>query len=111
MALIYSIYIDPAMDCRDLWEELHHRYVPTLKAGWTLWPAAHAINFAFVPSQHRILYTNVVSVLGTYVLSKAASGHIAHLPEKKRRGKKMLESEEEYLPNEVLFDGVNVKLD
>lgn len=42
--------------------KLKEKFVPTLIASYTLWPAAHAINFKFVPSQQRILYTNIVSV-------------------------------------------------
>ena len=42
--------------------KLKEKFIPTLVASYTLWPAAHAINFKFVPSQQRILYTNVVSV-------------------------------------------------
>ena len=42
--------------------KLKEKFVPTVIASYTLWPAAHAINFKFVPSQQRILYTNVVSV-------------------------------------------------
>lgn len=38
-------------------------------ANYVLWPAAHFINFKFVPTQHRILYNNVVSVsLAPYIL-------------------------------------------
>ena len=43
-------------------DKLKEKFVPTLAASYTLWPAAHAINFKFVPSSQRILYTNVVSV-------------------------------------------------
>eukprot|EP00741_Cyanophora_paradoxa_P008994 tig00001424_g8707.t1 len=35
---------------------------PTLLANWKLWPAAHVINFKFIPSNQRVLYINVVSV-------------------------------------------------
>jgi hypothetical protein len=35
---------------------------PTLLANWTVWPLAHAINFALVPPAQRILYINVVNV-------------------------------------------------
>ena len=42
--------------------KMRDKFVPTLIASYTLWPAAHAINFKFVPSQQRILYTNIVSV-------------------------------------------------
>jgi protein Mpv17 len=79
--------------------ELRQKLWPTLKAGWSLWPAAHVINFAFVPTQHRILYANVVSVAGTYLLSKAAAGDYS-------KGK-----EEDESFTEVLFDGVSIKYD
>ena len=36
--------------------------MPTCMASIKLWPAAHAINFAFIPSSQRILYINVISV-------------------------------------------------
>ena len=42
--------------------KLKEKFIPTLVASYTLWPAAHAINFKFVPSSQRILYTNIVSV-------------------------------------------------
>jgi hypothetical protein len=35
---------------------------PCLKANYMLWPAAHVINFAFVPASQRILYVNVIAV-------------------------------------------------
>lgn len=75
--------------------ELEKKLWPTLKAGWMLWPAAHVINFAMVPTHHRILYANVVSVAGTYLLSKAAAGDFS-----KGLGK------EGKLPSEILCDGV-----
>ncbi len=34
----------------------------TVVANYVLWPVAHFINFRFVPSQHRILYNNLVAV-------------------------------------------------
>lgn len=42
--------------------KLKEKLLPTLVASYTLWPAAHSINFKFVPSSQRILYTNIVSV-------------------------------------------------
>lgn len=35
-------------------------------ANYVLWPAAHFINFRFVPTEHRILYNNCVSVRVTH---------------------------------------------
>ncbi|DBA80479.1 TPA: hypothetical protein ACH3X2_007407 [Trebouxia sp. C0005] len=61
--------------------KLKEKFIPTLIASYTLWPAAHAINFKFVPSSQRILYTNIVSILWTYILSQAAAATVsAHQP-------------------------------
>ena len=49
--------------------KLREKFIPTLIASYTLWPAAHAINFKFVPSSQRILYTNIVSVCSCAHLS------------------------------------------
>jgi hypothetical protein len=35
---------------------------PALAASYTLWPAAHLVNFALVPPQHRLLYINIIGV-------------------------------------------------
>jgi hypothetical protein len=67
-----------------------------------LWPAAHVLNFAVVPTRHRILYINAVSVAGTCILSRAAAGDFSG------RGAKAAEWGE---PREEVFDGVNVKVD
>lgn len=37
---------------------------PALAANYTLWPAAHVVNFAVVPPAQRILYINVIGVSG-----------------------------------------------
>jgi len=41
---------------------VRRRLGPMMAANYTLWPAANAINFAFVPPEQRILYCSVVSV-------------------------------------------------
>ena len=110
----------------EYFKELEQKLWPTLKAGWSLWPAAHVINFALIPTHHRILYANVVSVAGTYLLSRASAGDFSTATvttnggdgrgkgeeegekKKKRTAGGMLPSE---LPNEVIFDGVAVKYD
>ena len=38
------------------------KLVPPIVANYLLGPAAHFINFRFVPTEHRILYNNCVSV-------------------------------------------------
>jgi protein Mpv17 len=43
------------------------KLIPSLKANYLIWPAAHLINFAFIPSSQRILYINVINVrLGSH---------------------------------------------
>ncbi|GAB4816532.1 hypothetical protein N2152v2_003578 [Parachlorella kessleri] len=70
---------------RQLRRELRDKYLPTMVANWKLWPAAHIINFAFVPTEQRILFANVVSVLGVYILSRAAAGDFSGAAGAKRR--------------------------
>lgn len=41
---------------------LQDKLVKTVVANYILWPGAHWINFKYVPTQHRILYNNCVSV-------------------------------------------------
>jgi protein Mpv17 len=53
--------------------ELDQKLVSTVLAGWQLWVPAHLVNFMFIPSQHRVLYTNIIAVGGTYVLSRASN--------------------------------------
>lgn len=53
---------------------LHSKFRKTLLASYKLWPAAHVINFAFVPPQYRVLYTNLVSVVWTSILSQNSVG-------------------------------------
>ena len=38
------------------------KFVPTILAGYTVWPLAHLINFRYISGQQRILYINVVNV-------------------------------------------------
>jgi protein Mpv17 len=96
--------------------ELKSKYIPTLKAGYRLWIPAHMINFMFIPSRHRVLYTNTIAVAGTYVLSRAAAGEHAmreQKPSRSFRSKKAAElsaEDEKLKPNEFLFD-CSVRID
>ncbi|KAG1655978.1 hypothetical protein FOA52_008679 [Chlamydomonas sp. UWO 241] len=54
-------------------DALRSKYFPTMRACWTVWPLAHAVNFAIVPSSMRILYINVVAVAWTTFLVIQAS--------------------------------------
>eukprot|EP01099_Mayorella_cantabrigiensis_P002925 TRINITY_DN2315_c0_g1_i1.p1 TRINITY_DN2315_c0_g1~~TRINITY_DN2315_c0_g1_i1.p1 ORF type:complete len:189 (+),score=28.91 TRINITY_DN2315_c0_g1_i1:72-638(+) len=57
---------------RDLW--------PTLKLNWLIWPTAQAINFGFVPIQHRIVYIGSVSILWNTIMSYMEARHTHNLP-------------------------------
>ncbi|KAL4431310.1 hypothetical protein ABPG75_006566 [Micractinium tetrahymenae] len=65
---------------REYFPELQEKYVPTLLAGYRLWIPAHIVNFALVPNRQRILYANVVSIFGTYILSRAQAGDYTKKP-------------------------------
>ena len=45
----------------DLW--------PTMLANWRLWPAANAVNFAFVPLKFQVLFSNLIAVIWNVYLS------------------------------------------
>jgi len=49
------------------------KFLPTMLACYMIWPLAHVVNFALVPSNFRILYINAVSVLWMAILSARAS--------------------------------------
>ncbi len=41
---------------------IREKLVKTILAGYMVWPAAHVVNFRFVPSDLRVLYINGVQV-------------------------------------------------
>lgn len=87
--------------------ELDQKLVSTVLAGWQLWVPAHLVNFMFIPSQHRVLYTNIIAVGGTYVLSRASNaGSKARQEEPNgswRKKRAAAETKQEY---EILSDCV-----
>lgn len=48
---------------------IQDKLIKTIAANYVIWPAAHFINFRFVPTEQRILYNNCVSVAWTAWLS------------------------------------------
>ena len=50
------------MEGSDPKEKLNSTYFEALKKNWMLWPAVQAINFKFVPLEHRVLVVNIVSL-------------------------------------------------
>lgn len=59
--------------CCSAVDEIKVKLWPTLRANYMLWPAAHLINFAFVPGDLRILYINVIALFWTCFLSIQAN--------------------------------------
>lgn len=56
---------------------LRTKFRKTLMASYKMWPAANVVNFALVPPQYRVLYTNLLSVVWTCILSKtSAAGEV-----------------------------------
>ena len=45
---------------------LQARLVPTVLAGWTVWPAVNAVNFKFVPEDLRILFLSLVGIVSAH---------------------------------------------
>ncbi|KKA30169.1 hypothetical protein TD95_001180 [Thielaviopsis punctulata] len=43
-------------------EKLANGYRGALTSNYYLWPAVQVVNFKFVPLQHRLLFTNVISI-------------------------------------------------
>lgn len=90
-------------------QELEQKYVPTLLAGYQLWIPAHLINFMFIASQHRVLYTNIIAVGGTYVLSRASNAGSKTREEEPKRlriRRRKAEEPEEAKQYEILSDCV-----
>ena len=50
------------MEGADPAERLRGTYFEALKKNWMVWPAVQAVNFKFVPLEHRVLVVNVVSL-------------------------------------------------
>ncbi|MCJ1456961.1 Protein required for ethanol metabolism [Mycoblastus sanguinarius] len=50
------------MEGTDPKEKLKSSYWTALEKNWMLWPAVQAINFKFVPLEHRVLVVNVISL-------------------------------------------------
>ena len=65
------------MEGTDPGEKLRSTYWEALKKNWMVWPAVQAVNFRFVPLEHRVLVVNVVS-LGEFGVVLFFSGEVLH---------------------------------
>ncbi|KAG9719112.1 hypothetical protein KCU73_g14892, partial [Aureobasidium melanogenum] len=50
------------MEGSDPQKKIESTYWNALSKNWMLWPFVQAVNFKFVPLQHRVLVVNVVSL-------------------------------------------------
>lgn len=71
--VFYSYLAASTGSLGDLHVVLQTKLIPTILAGYALWPLAHIINFRFVPQQHRLLYVNLVNLVWTVWLSGMAN--------------------------------------
>lgn len=55
-------------------KKLDDSYLPALKMNWLVWPPVQALNFTFVPLEHRVLVVNVVALFWNCYLSYVNSG-------------------------------------
>lgn len=51
------------------------KMIPTLKANYTLWPPAQAINFTFIPPKFQVLYINCVAILWNSIVTYITHDH------------------------------------
>jgi protein Mpv17 len=64
-----------------IWPTIQDKLVKTVAANYVIWPAAHFINFRFVPTEHRILYNNCVSIIWNAYLSTLSHTPVLDLDE------------------------------
>ncbi|KAG8468452.1 hypothetical protein KFE25_013535 [Diacronema lutheri] len=54
-------------------KRVKHELMTQLAGSWKVWPLAHAVNFAFVPTNQRILYINSIQIGYNMFLSTIGS--------------------------------------
>ncbi|AQZ15372.1 SYM1 (YLR251W) [Zygosaccharomyces parabailii] len=55
--------------------KIHNLWWGVLTKNWVIWPAVQALNFSFVPVQHRLQATNIVAIVwNTYLSYKNSIG-------------------------------------
>ena len=72
-ALFYAYLAMANNHLSSLPDTLQAKLLPTILAGYALWPVAHLINFKYIPSNQRLLYINVVNLFWTVYLSGMAN--------------------------------------
>lgn len=75
-ALFYAYLAMAEGHLSSLPDTLQAKLLPTILAGYVLWPLAHLINFKYIPSTQRLLYINVVNLFWTVYLSGMANSSV-----------------------------------
>lgn len=74
------------MEGTDPGEKVRGAYWEALKKNWMVWPAVQAVNFKFVPLEHRVLVVNVVSLGEWGILFLRSSEQMRGTRRARRRG-------------------------
>ncbi|EON69432.1 hypothetical protein W97_08692 [Coniosporium apollinis CBS 100218] len=73
------------MEGSDPKKKIESTYGQALTKNWMVWPAVQAVNFKYVPLEHRVLVVNVVSLAWncylSYLNSQGSSSGGKQLPE------------------------------
>ena len=77
------------MEGTDPGEKVRGAYWEALKKNWMVWPAVQAVNFKFVPLEHRVLVVNVVSLGECDTLFLCLSEQMRGTRRVRRRGTKL----------------------
>ena len=60
------------------------KLMPTMKAGWSVWPMVHFITYKFVPIRYRVPWVKFVVIFWTAYLSWASNNSSRTLENKKK---------------------------
>jgi len=63
----------------DVWTKLKRDMAPMMKVSYSVWPAVQLANFRFVPSRHRVLVINVVSLFWNAYIGWRAEMTLRHV--------------------------------
>ncbi len=69
IALFCFTGVTAGLSPRAIFNTLKRSGFGVILTSWLIWPAAHALNFRFVPAKHRLLYINMVQLIFNTILS------------------------------------------
>jgi len=69
ISFIYVASLLEGAGLSQCWQEFKEKFPTIYLFDWLIWPPSQAINFLFIPSQYRVLYVNLVTVIWDVFLS------------------------------------------